>query len=104
VFVKVSEVLRKVDGRVPGQLEFYRSTLDELWDMFGPDRLLYGSDWPNSDLWAPYPNVLKIVSAYFNGKGRADAGKVFCKTSRTAYRWISRDSSQSPHGIDGGSL
>src|SRR5260370_383340 len=59
VYVKISEVLRRVDGRVPEDLNFYRPRLDELWEIFGEDRLLYGSDWPNSDLWAQYPQVLK---------------------------------------------
>ena len=94
VFVKMSEVLRHVNGRVPEDLNFYRPILDELWEIFGPDRLLYGSDWPNSDLWAPYPNVLRLVRRYFNGKGRAVAEKFFWKNSRTAYRWIKRDSTQ----------
>src|SRR5205085_11344570 len=55
VYVKVSEVLRRVDGRVPEDLAFYKSRLDEIFALFGEDRLLYGSDWPNSDQWAPYP-------------------------------------------------
>ncbi len=28
----------------------YRPRLDEVWTIFGPDRLIHGSDWPNSDL------------------------------------------------------
>src|SRR5260370_26904207 len=47
VYAKVSEVLRRVDGKVPLDLHFYRARLDELSDVFGEDRLLYGSDWPN---------------------------------------------------------
>ena len=69
VYVKVSEVLRRVDGRVPDDLSFYRPRLDQLFDIFGEDRLVYGSDWPNSDQWAPYAQVLKIVREYFTAKG-----------------------------------
>ena len=49
VYVKVSEVLRRVGGRVPDDLNFYRARLDEIWDIFGQDRLIYGSNWPVSD-------------------------------------------------------
>src|SRR4029077_13352760 len=49
VYVKGSEVFRQVNGKVPADLDFYRPWLDEIWDMFGEDKLLYGSDWPNSD-------------------------------------------------------
>lgn len=94
VYVKVSEVLRRVDGRVPLDLNFYRPRLDELWDIFGQDRLIYGSDWPNSDLWGPYAQVLNVVREYFTSKGPAVAEKFFWKNSIAAYRWIKREPSQ----------
>jgi len=94
IYAKVSEVLRRVDARVPDDLNFYRATLDELRETFGPDRLMYGSDWPNSDLWGEYPQVMKVVREYFADKGAAVAEKVFWKNSLAAYRWIKRHESQ----------
>jgi len=94
VYVKVSEVLRRVDGRVPIALDFYKPRLDEIWEIFGRDRLLYGSDWPNSDKWGTYPQVLSIVRDYFTSKGGAVAEKFFWKNSVNAYRWVRRDSTQ----------
>ena len=94
VYVKISEVLRRVSGRVPEDLNFYRPRLDQLWDVFGEDRLLYGSDWPNSDLWGPYPKVLSIVREYFTAKGPSVAEKFFWRNSIAAYRWVKRDKSQ----------
>jgi len=94
VYVKVSEVLRHAGGRVPDQLDFYREKLDELWGIFGEDRLLYGSDWPNSDQWGTYPLVLKIVCEYFTAKGAAAAEKYFWKNSLAAYHWTKRNANQ----------
>jgi len=94
VYIKVSGVLRRVEGRVPVDLDFYRPRLDEIWDMFGQDRLVYGSDWPNSDQWGPYPQALSIVREYFTGKGPAAAEKVFWKNSIAAYRWVKREAGQ----------
>jgi len=94
VYVKVSEVLRRVGGRVPTDLEFYKPRLDEMWEIFGQDRLLYGSDWPNSDKWGTFPQVLSIVRDYFTTKGRGAAEKYFWKNSVEAYRWVRRDPSQ----------
>jgi predicted TIM-barrel fold metal-dependent hydrolase len=94
VYVKVSEVLRRVGGQVPQATNFYRDRLDELWELFGPDRLLFGSDWPNSDTWGTYPQVLKLVREYFLSKGRAAAEQFFWKNSITAYRWMKREKSQ----------
>lgn len=98
VYVKISQVLRRVDGQVPEDLAFYRSRLDDLFDLFGEDRLLYGSDWPNSDQWAPYPKVFNLVREYFDAKGRATAEKYFWKNSVTAYQWVKRDPSQPQPG------
>ena len=94
VYVKVSEVLRRVDGRVPTDLNFYRSRLDELYGIFGEDRLVYGSDWPNSDQWGEYPQVLSVVREYFTAKGPAVAEKYFWKNSVAAYRWVKREAGQ----------
>lgn len=94
VYVKISEVLRRVDGRVPLDLHFYKPRLDELCGIFGEDRVLFGSDWPNSDLWGSYPQVLSIVREYFTGKGKVAAEKYFWKNSLAAYHWVKRDASQ----------
>lgn len=94
VYVKVSEVLRRENGRVPEDLSFYRHTLDEMWGIFGEDRVLYGSDWPNSDQWAAYPVELNVVREYVRGKGRAAEEKYFWKNSVAAYRWVKREAGQ----------
>ncbi|HWA09589.1 MAG TPA: amidohydrolase family protein [Opitutaceae bacterium] len=94
VYIKVSEVLRRVDGKVPEDLGFYRARLEDLWGVFGEDRVLFGSDWPNSDQWAEFPKVLNVVREFFATKGRAAAEKYFWKNSVAAYRWMKRDASQ----------
>ena len=94
IYVKLSAVLRRVEGRVPVDLPFYRDRLDQLTGIFGEDRVLYGSDWPNSDQWAPYPKVFGLVSEYFAGKSRAVAEKYFWKNSLAAYRWVKREPRQ----------
>jgi predicted TIM-barrel fold metal-dependent hydrolase len=94
VYVKLSGVLRRVSGRVPLDTEFYRGRLDEIRDIFGPDRLIYGSDWPNSDSLGTYAQVLKIVEEYFLAKGTAAAERYFWKNSVAAYRWVKRDEHQ----------
>jgi predicted TIM-barrel fold metal-dependent hydrolase len=97
VYVKLSEILRRVDGRVIEDPVFYRARLDELYGIFGEDRVLFGSDWPNSDQWAPYPKVLALAREYFSGKSREAQEKYFWKNSVAAYHWIKRESGQ-PQG------
>lgn len=94
LFAKVSGIVRSVGGRVPLDLDFYRDRLDRIWEIFGPDRLLYGSDWPNSDLVASYADVFRLAKEFISAKGSAAIEKFYWKNSVEAYSWIQRDASQ----------
>lgn len=94
VFVKVSAVLQNRDGEVSYELDPYREKLDEIWETFGEDRLLYGSDWPNSDPLGSYAQVLAVVREYFMEKGPAAAEKYFWRNSVRAYGWTKRTENQ----------
>lgn len=96
IYVKVSEVSRRVDDKIPADLEFYHPRLDEVLDVFGIDRVLYGSGWPNGDQWLPVPVGFKIVQEYFMGKGQAAAEKYSWRNSTKAYKWVKRNASQRP--------
>ena len=80
------DVWIKVSGVVPHRPE----RLDLIYEIFGPDRLLYGSDWPNSDNYGSYGEGFAIVKAFFEKKGRDVAAKYFWKNSKAAYRWKER--------------
>jgi predicted TIM-barrel fold metal-dependent hydrolase len=93
VFCKVSalvEGVRGEPGKAPTDPSYYRPILDTLWEAFGPERLIYGSNWPVSDRGAPYGTVIEIVKAYFGEKGEAVEEAYFWKNSQTAYRWRER--------------
>jgi predicted TIM-barrel fold metal-dependent hydrolase len=94
VWLKVSEVIRRVEGQVPTDPNFYKPRLDELYGIFGQDHVLFGSDFPNSDQWGTYETVMSLVRPYFMAKGRAVAEKYFWKNSVAAYRWVKREAAQ----------
>lgn len=94
VFVKVSAVLEKKGDKVDYSLAPYKKKLDAIYDTFGPDRLLYGSDWPNSDPLGNYSQVLAVVREYFEAKGPDVAEKYFWKNSLAAYKWVRREPRQ----------
>jgi predicted TIM-barrel fold metal-dependent hydrolase len=72
----------------------YRARLDHLVATFGEDRILFGSDWPNSDGVAPIDRIVGVVREYFASQPRAVAEKYFWKNSIAAYKWVRRDPSQ----------
>lgn len=90
VYVKISEVLRRVDGRVPTDIGFYRDRVDQIWQTFGDDRVMFGSDWPNSDRWGTYADVFKIAHEYVSSKSEAVQEKFYSKNSIAAYKWRER--------------
>jgi L-fuconolactonase len=94
VFVKGSEVLRNIDGKVPRDLGVYKPWLDEIWEIFGEDRMLFGSDWPNSDHLAPYADTFEIIRQYVAARGRSAMEKFFWKNSLAVYRWRGRTAAQ----------
>jgi L-fuconolactonase len=91
IFSKVSNVLRKKDGQPVEDPEFYRPSLDQLWETFGVDRLVYGSNWPVSEKVGPYDLVLRIMRVYFATKGNDALRKFFTGNSQAAYRWKARN-------------
>ena len=96
VFIKLSEVVRRYEGKVSTDLHNYRAWLDELWDIFGEDRMMFGSDWPQSESleFNSYPNVFNVARAYVTSKNAAAMEEVFWKNSRKAYRWVQREPTQ----------
>jgi len=93
IFMKVSALVEQVKceaGKAPSDTDYYLPILEHLWRSFGPDRLIYGSNWPVSDKGAPYDVVFKIVDEFFRSKGSEACEKYFWKNSLKAYRWVER--------------
>jgi predicted TIM-barrel fold metal-dependent hydrolase len=93
VFMKVSALVEQVkypEGQAPQDTAYYLPVLDHLWEQFGPDRLIYGSNWPVSDKGAGYDVVFRIVNEFFSSKGSEARQKYFSLNSRVAYRWLER--------------
>jgi predicted TIM-barrel fold metal-dependent hydrolase len=90
VFVKLSEIPVVLNGKLVTDPHFYEGPLDAIWEVFGEDRVLFGSDWPNSDHVTTYADTFAIVSGYISGKSAAAREKYLWKNSIAAYRWRRR--------------
>lgn len=94
VYLKVSALVENAarDGRkAPVDPEYYRPILEEVWTVFGKDRLLYGSNWPVSDSAANYATVLKIVTTFFDDKGGDASARFFSGNAKAAYQFPDRN-------------
>jgi predicted TIM-barrel fold metal-dependent hydrolase len=99
VYCKVSGLVEgtgRTDGTAPADVEYYRPVLDAIWNTFGEDRLVYGSNWPVSERFASCATVQTIVRDYFAARGKGALNKVFWKNSLAVYKWVNRESSATP--------
>jgi len=94
VFVKGSEIVRQTGSRVDLNAGTYKTALDQLWDLFGEDRILFGSDWPNSDTLATYDETFAVAKSYISTRSLSAQEKYFWKNSTQVYEWRSRTSTQ----------
>ena len=76
VYCKVSGMVTEADWR-NWQKEDFRPYMDVVVEAFGPDRLLFGSDWPVCLLAAGYGEVLSICEDYFSGFSADEKTKIF---------------------------
>ena len=60
--------------------------LDVVFDAFGPDRILLGSDWPVCTVAGSYQDVMKIPLQYIQSLSEVDQIKIQSENARRAYR------------------
>ncbi len=60
--------------------------LDTALEAFGPDRLMFGSDWPVCLLRASYPEVADIVTRWTEALTAGDRDAILGGTARRVYR------------------
>ena len=93
VFVKISALVESAsrDGKkAPKDLAFYKPYIDVVWNAFGNERVIYGSDWPVCESAADYETMQRIVMEYAQGKGDL-AVRQFCSlNAKRAYKWVER--------------
>lgn len=86
VFCKVSGLFQQSHQQPsPKNTSFYQPVLDALWNTFGEDRLIYGSNWPVTDRGGSYSDYLHIVLDYFTPKGDTALRKLLYQNAATFY-------------------
>ena len=76
VFCKVSGLVTEGDWK-HWKPDDFRPYLDVLFDAFGPNRLMFGSDWPVCLLAGTYRQVKQLVETYVKDFSQADREKIF---------------------------
>jgi len=75
-------------------LAAHKERLDQLMEAFGEDRVVFGTDWPNSWGVATPAQIVAVARAYFATRTREAAEKYFWKNSLRIYKWKKRAANQ----------
>ena len=93
VYCKISALTQgaaRNGQEAPTDLEFYRPYIDVVWNAFGDDRVMYGSDWPVSERASDYYTLQRIVMEYAFEKGASATAKFCSLNAKQVYKWVER--------------
>ena len=76
----------KLSGVLAAGAPAVRPWYETALDAFGPDRLMFGSDWPVCTLTASYAGVLAAARELTAGLGQHERAAIFSGTARRTYR------------------
>ncbi len=98
-YCKVSGLITETDWK-DSSIELLRPFVRHVLDVFGPDRLMFGSDWPVCLLAGDYREVWTVAGALLSDLSQAERQKVFGANAIRFYglNCAGRSSKQRAHG------
>lgn len=87
VYMKVSGIIFRTEV-IPVPLDgmYYAPVLEEIYNAFGQDRCLYGSDWPVITIKGDYETNINIITDFFRQYGNRVLEKVMGENTARIYR------------------
>lgn len=85
VYCKLSGLITEADWRLWRGSDF-KPYLDTVLDAFGPDRLMFGSDWPVCLLAGSYRQVKELIAGYLSRLSVEQQQKIFGLNAISFYR------------------
>jgi L-fuconolactonase len=93
VFCKISALVEGASrgGRkAPADPGFYAPYIDVVWNAFGEERVIYGSNWPVCESAADYAVVQRISLEYAALRGELALQRFSSLNAKRAYKWVER--------------
>ena len=98
VYCKVSGIFQRAGVKpTPKKKLFYSPVFKVVFDAFGEDRIVYGSNWPVTERGGSYSEQLSIIRGYFNALGM-QLGDT--KSSEQIARKLFRDNAVKFYGLE----
>jgi L-fuconolactonase len=84
MYCKLSGLVTEADWK-KWTYEDIEPFLDEVFESFGPDRIMYGSDWPVCLLAGSYEQQFSVVDRYLSRLSDSEKAKVFGENAKRFY-------------------
>ncbi len=85
LYCKVSGLVTEADWQ-SWQADNFKAYLDVVFEAFGTDKIMYGSDWPVCLLAATYQQVKDILADYTSNFSALDRANIFSLNARRFYQ------------------
>ena len=85
VFCKVSGLVTEANWK-DWEVEDFKPYVDHVIEIFTPQRLMFGSDWPVANLGGTYAEVVELAEALTSQLSPSEAEFFWHKTAETGYR------------------
>lgn len=85
VYCKISGMVTEANLKTWKSIDF-RIYIDVVVELFGTERIMFGSDWPVCTLAAIYEDVYRITSDYFSSFTKDEQDKFFGLNAKRFYR------------------
>jgi L-fuconolactonase len=85
VFCKISGLITEANWQ-NWTLETLRPYLDVAFESFGPDRLMFGSDWPVCLLAGQYTEVIHAIESYIESFSASEKAKIMGENAIRFYK------------------
>ena len=86
VYCKVSGIFqRSGQSPAPKELSYYAPIFKVVYEAFGEDRIIYGSNWPVTDRGGKYEEQISVINEFFKPMGRPTLEKLYWKNASKFY-------------------
>ena len=84
VYCKLSGLVTEADWHAWATPQL-RPYIDTVLECFGPNRVMFGSDWPVQLVASSYPRWIEVVSEAIESLSNTEKAQIFSGTARVAY-------------------
>ncbi len=78
------------EGKAPTDTGFYLPVLNPVWEAFGEERLMFGSNWPVCEKGTTYEALVRLLGEFTQSRSKEASERFFWKNSRAICKWTER--------------